>query len=557
MHVAFTTDDEGARADIRWVLHHLLTCRGWFLQDEDTVPGARVTIHYGNGKVPGTEAPGLILQVDRLASSADAHPSTPEIARASDGRELQVAYPGNADANPTGETLWVREDGSPLATLIDDAGALGRTIVRLRADVLHPASFLMTRAEERHGQRDPLDRFDPADSWLKKCGLLARPVVDEIGWLLDDLLLTLHERAGAWCVRRAAWPGARSHAIAITHDQDQSIRWERRLARHALGMVKGPDRAGQAALFVRDIRAGAVPETLLTERLMRWERERDVEATYFFLMVRRDRFGRRYDVSSPSFRKVIARLREEGHTVGLHGSLRTYQDPELFMNERTRIGKVLGKPPSGVRQHYLRIQLPDTWKHQQEAGFRYDASLGYPDEPGFRAGTSFPFFPQSLPSFLAFPLSGMDRALHANGLTTPDAWRDWAAPARQVSGLVDVLWHPYFIDSDSGPDRESATIAMLDWASSSGAWVAGLDRVDAWWRARAAFDLVDTGSASGEERATFQAGAAVQDLALTLEAADSDIRIAEADRIEARWVGDRIMINADAGGTMTLSRRAR
>ncbi len=560
MHVAFTTDDEGSLAVSRWVLRHLLTCRGWFLRENESATGSAVTIHYGDSRsIPAAAgSPGPLLLIDRGSAPWSEPPPRPGTARAPDGRELLASCPGSADEPVEGgRTIWAREDGTPLATLTNTSDASGRPVVTLHADVLHPAAYLMTRAEERRGARDSLDRFDPTETWLAKHGLLETPVVDEIGWLLHDLLRTLIKHAGSWSVCRAPWPGGRSHAIAITHDQDQSIRWERRLARHAIGALQGPERGKQFTLLMRDVRAGTVSPTLMTDRLRQWERERSVEATYFFLAVRRDRFGRRYDVSSPPFRRLVGALRDDGHSVGLHGSLRTYRDGDLFERERARIGDVLGSLPAGVRQHYLRIQLPDTWSLQEKAGFRYDASLGYPDAPGFRAGTSFPFWPEGTPSFLAVPLVGMDRALLARGLTTPEAWHEWAGPARRAQGLVDVLWHPYFVDSDCGPDRERATIAMLDWAAASGAWVSGLDRVDEWWRARDAFRMIETGVAAGEERIVFRAGDAIRDLTLTLEGAVSDIRIARADGIKARWSGETITVDAEAGGTMTLSRTMR
>ncbi|NNE08991.1 MAG: hypothetical protein HKN20_10570 [Gemmatimonadetes bacterium] len=560
MHVAFTTDDEGARPVFAWVLRHLLTCRGWFPETSKAVSERTVTIHYGDAQSPpeAGEAPGPLLLIDRGSAPFSAPPPPPGKARAPEGRELLVSYPDAGAGRPAGgRTIWTREDGSGLATLESASDSTGRSIVTLSADVVHPAAFLVTRNEERNGPRDSLDRFDPAGSWLAKHGLLETPVVDEIGWLFHDLLRRLLESSGSWSACRSPWPAGRSHAIAITHDQDQSIRWERRLARHTLGALRGPDRRRQVALLLRDLREGAVSPVLMTDRLLRWERERNVEATYFFLTVPRDRFGRRYDVSSAPFRRLLGAMRSEGHSVGLHGSLRTCGDGDLFERERARIGDVLGSPPAGVRQHYLRIQLPETWALQQKAGFRYDASLGFPDQPGFRAGTSYPFPPENMPSFLAIPLTGMDRALLARGLTTPEAWHEWAAPARRAEGLVDVLWHPYFVDSDLGPDRERATIAMLDWASSSGAWVAGLDRIDEWWRARNAFRMIETGVAAGEERIVFRADAPIRELALTLEGADSDIRIAGTDGIEARWSGARITVDAEAGGTMTLSRKKR
>jgi len=46
---------------------------------------------------------------------------------------------------------------------------------------------------------------------------------------------------------------------------------------------------------------------------------------------------------------------------------------------------------SGNRQHYLRWDASQTADHLEHAGFTYDSSGGYPDNPGFRYGTARTF----------------------------------------------------------------------------------------------------------------------------------------------------------------------
>jgi hypothetical protein len=45
----------------------------------------------------------------------------------------------------------------------------------------------------------------------------------------------------------------------------------------------------------------------------------------------------------------------------------------------------------GGRQHYLRFKVPDTWNFWNEAGLAYDATLTYPERPGFRCGVCYPY----------------------------------------------------------------------------------------------------------------------------------------------------------------------
>ncbi len=47
-----------------------------------------------------------------------------------------------------------------------------------------------------------------------------------------------------------------------------------------------------------------------------------------------------------------------------------------------------------MRQHFLRLDIPLTWRNHEAAGLDHDSSLGYADQIGFRAGTcrEYPLF---------------------------------------------------------------------------------------------------------------------------------------------------------------------
>ena len=45
----------------------------------------------------------------------------------------------------------------------------------------------------------------------------------------------------------------------------------------------------------------------------------------------------------------------------------------------------------GGRQHYLRWQVPTTWRNWAAAGLSYDSTLSYADHAGFRCGICYEF----------------------------------------------------------------------------------------------------------------------------------------------------------------------
>src|SRR5664280_3896943 len=77
---------------------------------------------------------------------------------------------------------------------------------------------------------------------------------------------------------------------------------------------------------------------------------------------------------------------------GLHPSFTAGGDGTLINTENNRLTHILGKKVSMSRFHYLRLNMPGSYNDILKAGFSEDYSMGYPDEPGFRAGLARPYF---------------------------------------------------------------------------------------------------------------------------------------------------------------------
>lgn len=157
--------------------------------------------------------------------------------------------------------------------------------------------------------------------------------------------------------------------------------------------------------------------------IMKTEAELGVRSTFFFLQESypfhllwpaewKLALGR-YDVRSRNVSRIIRDLDQGGWEIGLHGSYRSFNDPNLLKQEKDILEQVLGKPVIGIRQHYLNI-ADQTWRYQEEAGFKYDSSLGFTDRIGFREGRIKPFFPTGS-HFCVFPLAIMDSCYAEDG----------------------------------------------------------------------------------------------------------------------------------------------
>jgi hypothetical protein len=159
-----------------------------------------------------------------------------------------------------------------------------------------------------------------------------------------------------------------------------------------------------------------------------------------------------YRPESPAARRIIQELRGRGCEVGLHGSFVTSGESGAFERQRQRLGGIVGSPPEGVRQHFLRLRPGETHVRMEKSGFRYDSSTGFSDRNGFRSGVAdvLPVWDAVSERALALreaPFCWMDRALSKyRAIEDPEVWVDeglaLAKECRSVEGLWVGVWHP-------------------------------------------------------------------------------------------------------------------
>lgn len=119
---------------------------------------------------------------------------------------------------------------------------------------------------------------------------------------------------------------------------------------------------------------------------------------------------------------------------GLHPSITAGDRASCMIAEKENLEALIDCEVIISRQHFLRINLPDTYRALSEAGIKEDYSMGYHDSPGFRAGTSRPFFwydldKEKVTSLKVYPLLIMDGSLKNHLKLNP----------REAMGKIDRL----------------------------------------------------------------------------------------------------------------------
>ena len=192
----------------------------------------------------------------------------------------------------------------------------------------------------------------------------------------------------------------------------------------------------------------------------------------------------RYDVDD--VKEEIAAVLATGCEVGLH-AIDAWHDLPRAREERARIGVVTNEKPVGVRVHWLFFSA-QTPKVLEDAGFSYDATWGYNNGVGFRAGTAQAFRPVGSEKLLELPLNIQDTALFSSGrmgLTQDQGIREIEKTfkqMREIGGALTVNWHLRSI----GPERwwDDSYRHLLRYAESPSVWTATAREVVEWFSLR-------------------------------------------------------------------------
>lgn len=308
-------------------------------------------------------------------------------------------------------------------------------------DLLAATVLVLSRYEEfQVSGRDPLGRFSASQSMAVRDGYLDRPIVDEYGLVLQQVIQII---APGW------HPPERKLRIKVSHDIDQlgiplSLRSTAGhfLKRRAIG------------LGVRDLLslAGGLPGYLAEVRATCKEcANRGLRSALYWKTSRPGKYDTGYDIQDARIVRVITWAKSRGVEMGFHPGFDTFLSPELLETELGELRKVLGGGRIGGRQHYLRWS-PETWSHWEACGLSYDSTVGYADRVGFRAGTCWPYLPwlwkaNRCASLLEIPLLVMDATLVDGdymGKTPQESVvvvRDLLGKCRQVGGVFTILWH--------------------------------------------------------------------------------------------------------------------
>lgn len=162
----------------------------------------------------------------------------------------------------------------------------------------------------------------------------------------------------------------------------------------------------------------------------------------------------RYSFYDKNVINLIKEVDNEGWEIGLHGSYLSYNNLQLLQTEKSLLEDIVGKKIVGIRQHYLNLQEPLTWKLQKKAGFIYDASLGKTNGIGFLDNRIKPFIDKES-GMKVIPLTIMENCLFNKAKRNKqEALRlaiDLMDYSQENDCIYTILWHQDKLNENEFP----------------------------------------------------------------------------------------------------------
>lgn len=225
------------------------------------------------------------------------------------------------------------------------------------------------------------------------------------------------------------------------------------------------------------------------------ELEEGLRATYFVIPFR-GHPGKKTSGTAPRHRAAsyaaqdiattIQKLMRAGCEVGLHG-IDAWRDSANGREELEEVRRITRQANIGVRMHWLYYD-PQAPLVLEEGGAAYDATAGYNETVGYRAGTSQVYKPPGTLRLRELPLHVMDTALFYPaylGLSPRKASElltRMLDNAAQCGGCLTINWH----DRSLAPERlwTECYDGLLQGLKIRNAWFATAGQAVSWFERR-------------------------------------------------------------------------
>jgi hypothetical protein len=179
-----------------------------------------------------------------------------------------------------------------------------------------------------------------------------------------------------------------------------------------------------------------------------------LQPIYFFLVAKETgKYDKNIDVANPEYQQLVQSLSSK-YAIGLHPSWASGDIPSLLTKEKATLEQITNRGITSSRQHYIRFDLPSTYRRLLALGLTNDYSMGYGSINGFRASIAASYYWYDLKNeektkLLIHPFCFMDANSYYEQKLPPEAafeeLMQYYTIVKLVKGTMITIWHNNFL----------------------------------------------------------------------------------------------------------------
>lgn len=309
-------------------------------------------------------------------------------------------------------------------------------------DIFAASFFLVSRYEEYLDyEPDIHGRFPAAASLAFRNGFLQRPVIDY--WCREMSKIFLKKYQTLVFKRN-------DYKALVSVDIDQPFAYlGKSLFRSIGGLINDLKDSGNASYRFKTVAKGEKDPFQVFDYIAETITGSGAEAQFFFPVGDHSKFDKNPSWKNQDYRDLILTLSSR-YRCGLHPSYNAAGKLQLLKTEAQRLNSILDKKISSCRFHYIRLLTPKCYNDLIDTEISEDYSMGYPDEPGFRAGIARPYYfydvsEDKQTNLKIFPFQIMDATLyqykHLDPAASGELILKLIGETRKAGGLFVSIWH--------------------------------------------------------------------------------------------------------------------
>ena len=411
----------------------------FFLIYDSPIPRSEIKINYGNVGLEGVCIPNLAGDFFASRTPLNLNQISWKIIK---NESIPILFSG-AEQN----TIYVRDN-----------------YVNIYDDIIASSFYFLTGWQEYIStEKDDLGRFKYENSIQNLLKINHIPVVNYYFDILKNAIEVAYNIKLTNRLRRNS-----PFITCVTHDVDIWKNISRNELKYA---VKKLDFGAIAIWFWK--KKSAFDCFRKIEEL---QRRYSFKSTYFFLpsnLIYSGRENADYKLAEEPYKSIIHELSTKGNEIGLHGSFTSSFDSQIMDNDL----HTLDLKNIGNRFHYLLFDHEKTPELLVKNQLLFDTTLGFGAMPGFRNGTSYPFFlfdfTKQNKATLEIPMIIMDASIfykhYLNFNTSESAWElihPVLIQIYEMGGCLTINWHNHVFSNAEFNEWQSLLIKILDFCTN-------------------------------------------------------------------------------------------